>query len=160
MGNNCCGLESANAGYTNSFRVGAGLTPSPTTREKLLGDGSGVKSLKHFAKKFRVESLYLHSCSGQVQSYLCTGENKKNSHYPNQKLLKSLELRKSCLKSAQERINRILKLDAARVEPLLDTFYEGGRLYLVSKNVEDRDLYKLANYRNSFSDTQIGSIAT
>ena len=71
----------------------------------------------------------------------------------------------SMVKKAVSKIHQLFSLDPHKVDPLLDSFYANGTLYVVNKFCIDHnqqselDLYHLATNRQCFSDSEIGQIA-
>ena len=61
----------------------------------------------------------------------------------------------------QSKVNKLTKLDLSIVEPIIDAFYSIDTLFVVSPFIEqgNKDLYRLAQFRQSFSESGIAQIA-
>ena len=132
------------------------------------GTKSGTSMLARFMKRHRVVKLVFHSVGGHFSSYLCEtvdmhsegGPASESSH--SRKLLNVVKLRRDAYKKAQSRLLQLKQLGDAHIEPLLESFHTNGQLYLVSRFMDQggSDLYRLAHLRQTFSEADLGSIAS
>ena len=109
-------------------------------QSKILNRESSLKDEEKFFKKHEIKGLIYSSRSGLYENYLCLGYSNSREGGPvrdiKRKMLQTIKLEKSCLQIAQEKLTTLMSLDDQIVEPLLDSFYDNGNLYLVNRYID------------------------
>ena len=185
MGGNCCISESNEPNYMQESEGAVIRSPIKMKREasqqlkrrsKMQNkiDLTGDFKIESFTSHYAVQGLVYESRSGLYENYICTKRNlKEDSEYNreggpksrtkgNLYLLQSIKIDEKNLKQADSKLKTLINLEPSIVEPLIKAFYSDGNLFLINRYIDQgrSDLFFLANMRQSFSEAEIGKIAS